>query len=189
VVDAGDHAVLIGRVLDFGDTSNNPLGYCRGAYVTFGLSQAALSATGSRTRVGVVLENEDGILFIVGSDGRVDLPEGISLEPDSDPASLNGMLRRLGISAQLGFLFAVFEDPRNGTGAVSVYYRGLLKAPPPAGQGLRMIPFADVPWDALRDDAIRSMLRRYVRERSEDTFGIYIGDAERGTVHALAKQA
>ncbi|HEV8388922.1 MAG TPA: alpha/beta fold hydrolase, partial [Dongiaceae bacterium] len=134
VVDAGDHAVLIGRVLDFGDTSNNPLGYCRGAYVTFGLSQAALSATGSRTRVGVVLENEDGILFIVGSDGRVDLPEGISLEPDSDPASLNGMLRRLGISAQLGFLFAVFEDPRNGTGAVSVYYRGLLKAPPPAGQ-------------------------------------------------------
>jgi hypothetical protein len=28
-----------------------------------------------------------------------------------------------------------------------------------------------------------------VRERSEDAFGIYIGDAERGTVQALAKQA
>jgi flavin reductase (DIM6/NTAB) family NADH-FMN oxidoreductase RutF/pimeloyl-ACP methyl ester carboxylesterase len=189
VVDAGDHAVLIGRVLDFGDTASNPLGYCRGAYVTFGLSQAALSGAGSRTRVGAILENEDGILFITGPGGRADLPEGISLEPDSDPASLNGMLRRLGISAQLGFLFAVFEDPRNGAGAVSVYYRGLLKAPPPMEQGLRMIPFADIPWDALRDDAIRSMLRRYVRERSEDAFGIYIGDAERGTVHALAKQA
>jgi flavin reductase (DIM6/NTAB) family NADH-FMN oxidoreductase RutF/pimeloyl-ACP methyl ester carboxylesterase len=189
VVDAGDHAVLIGRVLDFGDTANNPLGYCRGAYVTFGLSQAALSAPGSRTRVGAILENEDGILFIAGPDGRVSLPEGISLEPDSDPASLNGIFRRLNISAQLGFLFAVFEDPRDGAGAVSVYYRGQLTAPPPAGQGLRMIPLAGIPWDHLPDDAIRSMLQRYVRERSEDTFGIYVGDAERGTVQALAKRA
>jgi flavin reductase (DIM6/NTAB) family NADH-FMN oxidoreductase RutF len=189
VVDAGDHAILIGRVLDFGDSANNPLGYCRGAYVTFGLSQAALSAAGSRTRVGAILENEDGILFITGPDDRVSLPEGISLEPDSDPASLKGIFRRLGIPAQLGFLFAVFEDPRNGAGAVSVYYRGLLKEPPPAGQGLRLIPLADIPWDRLRDDAIRSMLQRYVRERSEDAFGIYIGDAERGTVQALAKQA
>lgn len=189
VVDAGDHAVLIGRVLDFGDTANNPLGYCRGAYVTFGLSQAALSAAGSRTRVGAILENEDGVLFIARSDGRIGLPEGISLEPDSDPASLNGILRHLGISAQLGFLFAVFEDPRNGAGVVSVYYRGLLKAPPPAERGLLMIPLASIPWDRLPDDAIRSMLQRYVRERSEDTFGIYIGDAERGTVQALAKRA
>jgi pimeloyl-ACP methyl ester carboxylesterase len=189
VVDAGDHAVLIGQVLDFADTANNPLGYCRGAYVTFGLSQAALSAPGSRTRVGAILENEDGILFIAGPDGRLGLPEGISLEPDSDPASLNGILRRLGISAQLGFLFAVFEDPRNGAGVVSVYYRGLLTAPLPAGQGLRTIPLAGIPWDRLPDDAIRSMLQRYVRERSEDTFGIYVGDAERGTVQALAKRA
>ena len=100
-------------------------------------------------------------------------------------------MRRLGVSAQLGFLFAVFEDPRNGAGAVSVYYRGLLEAPisTTAGQGLRMIPLADIPWNRLPDDAIRSMLQRYVRERSEDAFGIYIGDAERGTVQALAKRA
>jgi flavin reductase (DIM6/NTAB) family NADH-FMN oxidoreductase RutF/pimeloyl-ACP methyl ester carboxylesterase len=186
LVDAGDHAILIGRVLDFGDTPANPLGYCRGAYVTFGLSQAALAS--ARTRVGAILENEDGILFLAGSDGRIDLPEGISLEPDSDPSSLNGLLRRLGVSAQLGFLFAVFEDPKSGAGAVSVYYRGTLKSPPSA-QGMRVIPFAEIPWTGLRDDAIRSMLRRYVRERTEDAFGIYIGDAERGTVQPLAKQA
>jgi len=188
VVDAGDHAILIGRVLDFGDTTANPLGYCRGAYVTFGLSQVAL-AGGPRTRVGAILENEDGILFLAGGDGRIDLPEGISLEPDSDPASLHGLLRRLGVSAQLGFLFAVFEDPRSGAGAVSVYYRGAIKNPVPAGHAMRVIPFADIPWEKLRDDAIRSMLRRYVHERSEDTFGIYIGDADSGTVQPLAKQA
>jgi (E)-2-((N-methylformamido)methylene)succinate hydrolase len=186
LVDAGDHAILIGRVTDFGDTPANPLGYCRGAYVTFGLSQAALAT--ARPRVGAILENEDGILFLANGD-RFDLPEGISLEPDSDPNSLNGALRRLGVSAQLGFLFAVFEDPRSGAGSVSVYYRGALKSPVPEAAGLRVIPFDRIPWDGLRDDAIRSMLRRYVRERTEDTFGVYIGDAERGTVQALAKNA
>jgi flavin reductase (DIM6/NTAB) family NADH-FMN oxidoreductase RutF/pimeloyl-ACP methyl ester carboxylesterase len=186
LVDAGDHAILIGRVTDFGDTPANPLGYCRGAYVTFGLSQTALAA--ARPRVGAILENEDGILFLTSGD-RFDLPEGISLEPDSDPNSLNGALRRLGVSAQLGFLFAVFEDPRSGAGSVSVYYRGALKSPVPEAAGLRVVPFDRIPWDGLRDDAIRSMLRRYVRERTEDTFGVYIGDAERGTVQALAKNA
>jgi flavin reductase (DIM6/NTAB) family NADH-FMN oxidoreductase RutF/pimeloyl-ACP methyl ester carboxylesterase len=186
LVDAGDHAILIGRVTEFGDTPANPLGYCRGAYVTFGLSQAALAA--ARPRVGAILENEQGILLL-GNGDRFDLPEGISLEPDSDPNSLNGALRRLGVSAQLGFLFAVFEDPRSGAGSVSVYYRGALKSPVPQAAGLRVIPLDQIPWAGLRDDAIRSMLQRYVRERMEDTFGVYIGDAERGTVQALAKKA
>jgi flavin reductase (DIM6/NTAB) family NADH-FMN oxidoreductase RutF/pimeloyl-ACP methyl ester carboxylesterase len=189
VIDAGDHAILIGRVLDFADSTANPLGYCRGAYIGFSLSQAALSAAGARTRVGAILETNEGILFLANKDGGIDLPEGISLEPHDDPASLRGMLQRLGISAQLGFLFAVFEDPRNGAGAVSVYYRGAVKTPLPANSGIRVISFADIPWDALRDDAIRSMLRRYVKERTEDAFGIYIGDAEHGTVQPLAKQA
>jgi hypothetical protein len=30
------------------------------------------------------------------------------------------------------------------------------------------------------------MLERYVRERSEDAFGIYVGDTEAGTVQTLA---
>ncbi|MFP4903008.1 flavin reductase family protein, partial [Paraburkholderia sp. BR14261] len=42
VVDAGDHIILIGRVVDVVQTSSTPLGYCRGAYVNFSLSQDAL---------------------------------------------------------------------------------------------------------------------------------------------------
>ena len=33
------------------------------------------------------------------------------------------------------------------------------------------------------------MLRRYAAERLDDTFGIYVGDAERGTVQSLARSA
>jgi hypothetical protein len=119
----------------------------------------------------------------------IELPEGISLDPGDDPNSLNGLLRRRGLEAQLGFLFAVFEDPRRGAGAVSVYYRGSVQTPLPETQGLKLIPFAEIPWNAIKDDAIRAMLMRYVRERSEDTFGIYVGDAERGTVRTLVRSA
>jgi hypothetical protein len=50
-------------------------------------------------------------------------------------------------------------------------------------------PFDQIPWDRVRDEAVRAMLQRFVRERSEDTFGIYVGDAERGTVQALTRPA
>ncbi len=30
-IDAGDHMILLGRVLDYGHTPSEPLGYCRGA--------------------------------------------------------------------------------------------------------------------------------------------------------------
>jgi flavin reductase (DIM6/NTAB) family NADH-FMN oxidoreductase RutF/pimeloyl-ACP methyl ester carboxylesterase len=186
VVEAGDHAILIGRVLAFGDSDATPLGYCRGAYVGFSLSQAALGAT-ARTRVGAVLEGAQGLLLVAGADGRLAVPEGASLEPPGDPASLRGTLRRLGVAATLDFLFAVFEDPRGGAGAVSVYYRGTLEHAPPAAGRLRLVPLDAIPWEDLRDEATRAMLRRYLRERSEDLFGIYVGDAERGTVRPLAR--
>jgi flavin reductase (DIM6/NTAB) family NADH-FMN oxidoreductase RutF/pimeloyl-ACP methyl ester carboxylesterase len=188
IVEAGDHAILIGRVLQFGDSTVNPLGYCRGAYVTFSLSQAALGAP-ARPRVGAILESAGRILFLSDGQGSIELPEGLSLEPDSDPNSLNGLLRRRGLATQLGFLFAVFEDPRRGAGAVSVYYRGSVETPLPEVPGLQLIPFAEIPWSEIQDDAIRAMLIRYVRERSEDTFGIYVGDAERGTVRTLVRSA
>ena len=34
--------------------------------------------------------------------------------------------------------------------------------------------------------AVRAMLERYVRERRQDAYGIYVGDTETGTVQTLA---
>ncbi len=48
-------------------------------------------------------------------------------------------------------------------------------------------PFDDIPWRLLPDDAMRSMLRRYVEEREQDTFGVYVGDLEAGEVQPLGK--
>jgi flavin reductase (DIM6/NTAB) family NADH-FMN oxidoreductase RutF/pimeloyl-ACP methyl ester carboxylesterase len=189
IIEAGDHVILIGEVIGFEQVPANPLGYCRGAHVTFGLALDKVAASGGRTCVGAILEHEGAILFVPGDDGRLDLPAGLALGSGMDPASLTGRMRHLGIKADLGFLFAVFEDPRGGPGAMSIYYRGMLTEPQGLSPAVRLIAFDDIPWDMLRDDAIRSMLRRYVRERSEDLFGVYVGDVEKGTVQTLARSA
>ncbi|TGS73669.1 flavin reductase family protein, partial [Mesorhizobium sp. M8A.F.Ca.ET.181.01.1.1] len=79
LIDAGDHSILIGRVRDFQHNSAQPLGYCRGAYITPGLSQEALAAAQPGTDVGAILENGGRILFLETTDGFLELPRGRGL--------------------------------------------------------------------------------------------------------------
>jgi hypothetical protein len=71
---------------------------------------------------------------------------------------------------------------------VQIYYRGRVidRGAAWMDSTIRIVPLAQIPWNELRDDAVRSMLERYVRERSEDAFGIYVGDTEAGKVQTLA---
>ena len=187
VVDAGDHIILIGRVVDFVQTNASPLGYCRGAYVNFSLSQDALSAAGARTHVGAILEHRDGLVLVDTPQG-LRLPTGIKLEPASDATSLRGMLAKLGLNAHLDFLFAVFEAAGEREPGVHVYYRGRVipTGSPWFDDSIRIVPLWQIPWDEIADHAVRSMLERYVRERRQDAYGIYVGDSDAGTVQALA---
>ncbi|ABX19772.1 flavin reductase [Burkholderia multivorans] len=186
VVDAGDHIILIGRVVDFAQTSASPLGYCRGAYVNFSLSQDALSAAG-RAQVGAILEHRDGLVLVDTPHG-LRLPTGSRLEPASDAASLRGVLTKLGLNAHLDFLFAVFESAGGREPGVHIYYRGRVMptGSPWFDSSIRIVPLWQVPWDDIADTAVRSMLERYVRERRQDAYGIYVGDTEAGTVQPLA---
>ncbi|MDC7713667.1 flavin reductase [Vogesella sp. LYT5W] len=186
LVDAGDHIILIGRVVDFSNTAASPLGYGRGAYLTFSLSQDALAATGQRAKVGAILESNGGVLLLE-TDKGYQLPTGTRLEPASDSKSLRGVLEQLGVDAQLDFLFAVFDEPAAEGGAVNIYYRGRVQGDLPADSKLRVVAMDEIPWDQLTDEAVRSMLQRFVRERTEDAFGIYIGDSHAGSVQPLAK--
>jgi flavin reductase (DIM6/NTAB) family NADH-FMN oxidoreductase RutF len=191
MIDAGDHIILLGRVLDFAHAGVSPLGYCRGAYVSFSLSQDALAATAAseHAQVGAILENADGIVLLETPDG-LRLPHGTRLEAANDPASLRGVLASLGLIAHLDFIFAVFESAQarhRADGGVRIFYRGRVVAQRGmSAPELHFVPLAQVPWDALSDPAERSMLERYVKERHEDAFGIYVGDSEAGTVQTLA---
>lgn len=184
-VDAGDHVILIGRVVAFDHAPANPLGYCRGSYVSFGLEREAVeAASGPKTRVGAILERDGSLLLLTDrKTGAVSLPTAAHLGRQGDTEGLAGAVAGLGVEAEIGFLFAVFEDRRSA--ARWIYYRGEVQGGEPDPSRARFYAFDDIPWDRLPDDAVRSMLRRYVAERREDTFGVYAGDTEDGVVQPL----
>ncbi|WP_027167689.1 alpha/beta fold hydrolase [Mesorhizobium sp. WSM3224] len=189
LIDAGDHSILIGRVHDFTHNGAQPLGYCRGAYVTPGLSQDALAAAAPPgTEVGAILENEGRVLFFETAEGSYLLPAGHGLGAANDPRSLRGRLAAKGIDAELGFLYAVWDDATVAS-RTHVYYRGTVEAPVSGDGHIRFVEIERMAELRIADPAVRSMLARYARERAEDTFGVYVGNEIEGEVRPLAKPA
>jgi flavin reductase (DIM6/NTAB) family NADH-FMN oxidoreductase RutF len=186
VVEAGDHIILIGRVVDFANTTASPLGYGRGAYLTFSLSQDALAAAGPRARVGAILECQGGVVLLKTDKGYA-LPSGTRLEPASDSRSLRGVLLQLGLDAQLDFLFAVYEDSAADAAGRQCLLSGPGDGRAACRQRITAAGTGQHSWEQLADEAERAMLQRFVRERTEDAFGIYMGDAQRGSVKSLAR--
>ncbi|WP_027144615.1 alpha/beta fold hydrolase [Mesorhizobium sp. WSM3626] len=185
LVDAGDHSILIGRVRDFEHNSSQPLGYCRGAYIAPGLSQEALAAAQPGTDVGAILENGGRILFLETADG-FELPRGRGLGSAGDGTSLRGLLAAKAIEAQLGFLFAVWDDAGNSS-RTHVYYRGTFDVPASSDRGIRLVDIDAISDLKIVDPAVRSMLTRYVRECTQDAFGVYVGNEMEGEVRPLGK--
>ncbi|WP_318014081.1 alpha/beta fold hydrolase [Mesorhizobium sp. BH1-1-5] len=189
LVDAGDHSILIGRVHDFSHNGAQPLGYCRGAYVTPGLSQEALAAAAPPgTEVGAILENEGRVLFFETAEGSYQLPAGRGLGAASDASSLRGKLAARAIEADLGFLYAVWDDAMDAA-RTHVYYRGTVDAPVSGDGQIRFVEIERIAELKIADPAVRSMLTRYARERAEDTFGVYVGNEVEGEVRPLARPA
>jgi flavin reductase (DIM6/NTAB) family NADH-FMN oxidoreductase RutF len=181
LIDAGDHVILLGSIRGFGTREANPLGYARGGYVTLGLEQAAVNAaSASRTIVGAIIECGGKLLAERDpAPGALRLPE-VGRSGQSGTASLlQAALAERGADAQLGFLFAVFENPE--TRVQSIYYRGEAQAP---GRYLKFA-FDALPYEDFGDEAVRVMLRRYADERLQGRFRIYSGNHERGEVKAI----
>lgn len=185
-VDAGDHLVLIGRVADFSQSSANPLGYCRGAYVTPSLTQSLLdTAFASHLRVGVILRKAGALVLHRNKDGFGLLTAG-SLGSPGDPNSLYGRAEQLGLKFSLSFLFSVFEDEVSGKRRVSVYYRGVLETSEQLDSSLVLVPEDEIPWNRIADENEVRMLRRFIREAQDKVFSVYSGGNQLTTPLALA---
>lgn len=185
-VDAGDHVILIAKVLDYAYNSDSPLGFCRGAYVSYGLSPQMLqlvSSTGS-LQVGAVIEIKGNILLETNLDsGEVRIPVADKVGDANSPDSLLGMLASAGVEAHLPFLFAAYhhDDTR------CIYYRGELLSMKNVNQTrhLHFFAFDSIPWEAIHDDAVTSMLKRYIAERSIGNYSVYLGGHVSGDVYQL----
>src|SRR5262249_35805340 len=122
-VEAGDHLILIGRVLGFEQTPRTPLGYYSGNFVSLSLEkQAVEAATHEEIQVGGIFETNDCILF-VEEEGQLRLPTGHTLGQEKhEPDSLFALLDSCGVKASADFVYAVSQE--RDRQILHVYYRG-----------------------------------------------------------------
>jgi hypothetical protein len=102
----------------------------------------------------------------------------------TDGESLAGRLAANNIDADMPFVCAVYEDATSRTH--NVVYRGSGDiSDRGSSESYEFVSLDHVPWDDLADDALRMLLQRYIDENDRDAFGVYVGDTEKGAVHAL----
>ena len=181
-IDAGDHVILLGRVIDHASGPGQPLGYFRGTYFSPDTGQELVDAAsrGGQVEIGALIAAEGGLLLCETPGGGLEVPRAPGPVPDIE--MLKARFREGGLALDLDFLYAVFRD--GATGRHGIFYHGTATGEPP--EGYRFHPLDALPLARIRNAAERSMLARYAAEHREGSFGIYQGDEARGTVSRIA---
>lgn len=184
VVDAGDHVILLGRVIGHAMGQGQPLGYFRGTYFSAGTEQDLVDAAsdGGDIEIGALIAHEGSLLLASVAGGGLEVPKAPA--GASDIGVLKTRFRQAGLTVDLDFLYAVFRD--SATARHNIFYHGTATGTPP--QGHRYHPIHDLPLSRIRNAAERSMLSRYAAEYHDGAFGIYQGDETRGTVNRIASR-
>ena len=189
VVDAGDHLILIGKIISFDSSPKTPLMYLRGNYVNLGLEQKMLLAMENENTeiiVGAIIEWRKKVFLLKNkNNGSLNFPSASRLGHIEDKQSLLGVLKNLNISINEHYLFSVFEKAEDKTSLI--YYRAQAKEEITALKD-SFYDFDAIPFDKLTDEASRIMLKRYIKERELNAFGIFVGKESEGKVEAISKE-
>jgi (E)-2-((N-methylformamido)methylene)succinate hydrolase len=182
LVDAGDHLVLIGRVIAHETTDKQPLGYFRGGYFSIGLEKELVRTAGEayNVAVGALVVRDGQVVLQAKPDGSLNLP----MAPAAN-SNLDGLIESLGKSGLhpvLDHLYAVYHD--RDVNQHRLYYHSTVTGEIPAT--MRCCNLDDIPFDSIPIAAERSMLSRYRDELRHGNFGIYHGDQNAGTVNRIA---
>ena len=182
-VDAGDHLVMIGEIVEFSHHGDAGLGYSNGGYFNLGLERQveAKASAALHNRAGALVERDGELLLQQTSDGWK--------PPEIEMASRNGIrsgveahFEQIGFPIELGPVYSLFDDIQAGKSYS--YFRAAPKqqGDSPAG---RFVPIEQIDELKIASPAHRSMLKRYAYEYQVRNFALYIGDAEDGEIHQL----
>jgi len=184
VVDAGDHVVIFGRIIEYRHNEKIGLGYVRGGYLQLGLEQSAIKAVAENSNVvvGVIVEKEGKILLIDDQrSGELHLPaSGFDGTPGS-MIQVQQDLGKMGIAINVSSLFAVFEHEQSGQ--QFIYYRAK------SSGNAQLDKFWDpnlIPWNRIHSSAVITMLKRYISEAQSGRYGVYFGGHRDGSVKSLS---
>ncbi|ENY5058606.1 flavin reductase family protein [Salmonella enterica] len=185
VIDAGDHAILLGRVEGFDSAGTAGLGYYRGAYFTPYHNAEALINRLS-VEVSVLIEFNGQVVMVPYGDSYR-LPTR-SVTKGSVNDTLKALMTDLGIHASPGFVYSVYEDRQNNKQHI-VLLCALPTEPEsdrPAQQQAQWYPPEKLSALPVGDSALKSLMTRFVRENAAGNYSIYYGDELSGSIRQFA---
>lgn len=168
-VPAGDHTVLMGRVIAYDMCDAPGLGYGPDGYFELSRERRAEAPAPTHTRACVLLDDGARVYLTQAND----LPM-IPVGTDASPLrALEDYLAGQGIAAELGVVYAIYDGDRGGR---RIVFRGHVNAAP---EGLVAMPI-----DAAHapDPALDALLKRFAQEHKTQAFGLYVGSDQTGDV-------
>jgi len=187
VIDAGDHALIIGRVEAFHSAGFAGLGYYRGGYLTPARVSAEVIA-GPKVIVNAIIAREDKVLLVKTAGNKWGLPSKAIGKESADKA-LAEIFAKYQPDASASFIYSVY----NNTETHYQYISFLCSAPDELASvghvsgdaSGQFVSLDDIETEAFQDNALASMLQRYRKENELKSYGLYFGDHSNGTVRPL----
>lgn len=179
ILDAGDHILLLGEVIEFDQMERRGLGFLSGKYFSLGLEAKAGEAHERARIVGAVLE-KNGSVYLQKQGSFYALPSITVENRQADRSRLQEALERLGLYAEIGRVYSIFESK---DGAKSYcYFNGKVMR---AKGNHDFVPIDKLHKIAFSSEADRSILLRFANEYQHRNYGLYIGDEDAGELHLL----
>lgn len=181
VVDAGDHAILIGRVEAFEASGQSGLGYYRGSYFTPAQAGAQL-ASGPAVVVSALIEQNGHVLLQDDGRGGLSLPTA-RVGANGATATLQGLIDAAGVQGTPGTIYSVYEDVGAGQQHIAFLCPSTGGTPCKGG----FVELQPNGFDDVTDPAMRIMLERLAEEARVGDYGIYFGNQNTGRVAPTRK--
>src|SRR5690625_2558786 len=166
ITPAGDHVIVIGRVLRFGTGSGTPLGFYRGTYVSFGLGTTALERQGGTAVVlGCLLEAGDKLLLCRRPGATAWEVPAVPLVSGQDHRTLiPALLENLGVTGEASLLYSVFQEQDDAH--MTMIFKGHIVEPDELlksvnGVTLRLFGKDEKPWEVVAGPSIATAVRRF----------------------------
>ena len=118
-----------------------------------------------------------GILLTQEAEGALCLP----LAPRPSLDSLTASLTAQGLTPDIDFVYAAFDD--RATGGHAIYYHGQVSGTLP--QGYRIVPLTDLASAPLANPVEAQMLARYADDFRNGSFTLYHGTETSGHVRQI----
>lgn len=180
-IEAGDHHLLVGEVLDFASREGYGLGYASGGYFSLALEREAaeISTQEKHVSVGVIIEH-NGAVLLSQKEGRATLPNTSTDDNTNAVSAIKQFLTDHGMDARLGAVFSIYENTKTNTNYI--FYRATASSSDTKGLG-EYVAIDDIAEQDFATSAMNSMMTRYATESENGLYGVYVGQEEHGNVH------